>query len=74
MTRQETAKKEIGEKFEELKKNEPEEPEDTGTPLSAAKIPETVGKGPEYYCHANLPDEVWLKRVTAYRSFIDLKF
>ena len=57
-----------------LPKDETEEPEDTETPLSAAKIPETVGKGPEYYCHATLPDEVWLKRVTAYRSFVDLKF
>ena len=57
-----------------LPKDEPQEPEDTGTPLSAAKIPETVGKGPECYCHATLPDEVWLKRVTACRSFVDLKF
>ena len=57
-----------------LPKDEPQEPQDTGTPLSAAKIPETLGKGSECYCHATLPDEVWLKRVTAYRSFVDLKF
>ena len=55
---------------------EPEttEPEDAGTPLSAAQIPETLGKGGQCYRHATLPNETWLKRLTAYRPFIDLKF
>ena len=57
-----------------LPEPEPPEPEDAGTPLSAAQIPETVGKSGQCYCHATLPDEIWLKRVTAYRSFVDLKF
>ena len=55
---------------------EPEspEPEDTGSPLSAAQIPETVGKGAQCYRHATLPNEVWLKRMTAFQSFVNLKF
>ena len=56
-----------------LPKDEPEEPEDAGSPLSAAQIPETVGKSGQCYCHSTLPHEIWLKRLTAYRPFIDLK-
>lgn len=51
-----------------------QEPKEEGTPLSAAQIPETLGKGRLCYCHSTLPNEVWLKELTAYRSFIDLKF
>ena len=57
-----------------LPKDEPEEPEDTGSPLSAAQIPETVGKSGQCYCHATLPNEVWLKRLSAYQSLVNLKF
>ena len=57
-----------------LPKDEPEEPEDTPPPLSAAQIPETLGKSGQCYCHSTLPNEPWLKRMTAYQSFVDLKF
>ena len=57
-----------------LPEPEPPEPENAGTPLSAAQIPETVGKSGQCYCHATLPNETWLKRLTAYRPFIDLNF
>ena len=57
-----------------LPEPEPPEPEDAGSPLSAAQIPETVGKSGQCYCHSTLPNEVWLKRLTAFQSFVNLKF
>lgn len=57
-----------------LPESEAPEPEESGTPLSAAQIPETVGESGLCYRHATLPNEAWLKSLTAYHSFIDLKF
>ena len=57
-----------------LPEAESPEPEDTGSPPSAAQIPETVGKSGQCYLHATLPNEVWLKRMTAFQSFADLTF
>lgn len=51
----------VGSELPTLAELEPPEPEDMKPPLSAAQIPETVGKA---YCHATLSNEVWLKRVT----------
>lgn len=56
-----------------LPEPEPPEPENAGTPLSAAQIPETVGKSGQCYCHSTLPNEGWLKRLTGYLSFVELK-
>lgn len=45
-----------------------EEETDTGTPLSASKIPETVGKGSAYYKRAAVPNIPWLKALSGFLS------
>ena len=50
------------------------EPEDTGSPISASKIPETVGKGNEYYCCASLSDNPWLRGIASCQPFSQLRF
>ena len=47
---------------------------DTGKPISASKMPSTSGRGNECYSRAALPDIPWLKNLTAYHSFSELKF
>ena len=51
---------------------EQEEEMDFGTPLSASKTPETVGKGSECYKRATLPNLPWLKAITSFVSFSNL--
>ena len=46
--------------------------EDFQAPLSASKVPETVGKGNEFYCHADLSDIPWLREIAAPKSFSDI--
>ena len=43
----------------------PEEPEDTGSPLSASQVPETIGKGSDFYCQASLSDSPWLRGIAS---------
>ena len=64
--------------FEDLFKDlaplpEPElSDEDFRAPLSASKVPETVGKGNEFYCHADLSGISWLKEIAAPKSFSEI--
>ena len=53
----------------------PEEPwHDTGSPISASKMPTSTGAGSECYNRATLPNIAWLKDIVSYRSFADLGF
>ena len=52
---------------------EPELPDDDfGVPLSASEVPETVGKGNIFYCHADLSDLPWLRDIASYKPFSEL--
>lgn len=53
---------------------EKEKEPDVGTPLSASKIPETVGNGNECYNRAALPNLPFLKAITGFVSFCNLHF
>ena len=46
--------------------------DDTGSFISAAKMPLSAGTGTEYYRKTALPDTPWLKDIVRYRSFTDL--
>ena len=50
------------------------EPEfvDTGAPLSASKVPLTVGSGTEFYNSVTLPNLKWLRGMTACQSPVDI--
>lgn len=47
---------------------------DTGSPISASKMPATSGSGLEYYNRSSLPNIPWLKNIVSCRPFADLKF
>lgn len=49
------------------------EPVTSENAISASKIPQTVGKGHEYYCRASLPNLPWLNNITAYLPSSELK-
>ena len=58
--------------FEDLSKGlapfpNPEPTDDPGTPLSASQVPETVGKGSEFYCHASISDVPWLRNIASFK-------
>ena len=53
--------------------DEPSEPVASENAISASKIPQTVGKGHEYYCRASLPNRQWLKDITDYLPSSALK-
>ena len=46
---------------------------DNGTPLSSSKMPMTAGTGTEFYNKSTLPNIPWLKAITGYCSFADMK-
>ena len=63
----------LPETVEEDSKAEVDFPEDPfGPPISAAKMPLSVGKGNACYCRATVPNSSWLKQITGYKSFADL--
>ena len=47
---------------------------DTGSPISASRMPKTAGSGSECYNRAAIPNLPWLKDVVACRPFSDLNF
>ena len=47
---------------------------DTGKPISAARMPSTVGKGNECYSRATLPNVSWLRNITGYQPVSSLTF
>ena len=47
---------------------------DIETPISASRIPTTVGSGTECYNRASIPNLTWLKDIFTYRSFTDLEY
>lgn len=47
---------------------------DTGTPISASKMPMTAGNGTECYNRASISNLSWLKDIFSYCSFTDLHF
>ena len=53
--------------------NKPDEEADAGVPLSASKVPETVGKGNECYKRATDPNIPWLKAITSILPFSRLR-
>lgn len=46
---------------------------DTGKPISASKMPRSAGTGTEFYHRSSLPDNPWIKEMTGYCSFTDLR-
>ena len=61
--------------FEDPDPLPPPEPEfvDTGSPISASKMPLTVGSGSEFYNSAYMPNLTWLRGMTAFQSLADIK-
>ena len=51
------------------------EPEyvDNGSPISAAKMPFSVGSGNEFYNSAYMPNISWLRGISAFQSFADIR-
>ena len=47
---------------------------DTGSPISASRMPKTEGKGSECYNRATIPNLPWLRDMLACRSISDLNF
>ena len=43
-------------------------------PMSASSVPETVGKGSEYYCNVSLSDIPWLRDIAADNTLDDIRF
>ena len=63
--------------FEDLLKGlapfpEPEPADDFGTPMSASKVPETVGTGSEFYCHADVSNVPWLRDLVSCKHVSEL--
>ena len=52
---------------------EKEEEADSGIPLSSSKVPEREGRGNECYKRAVLPNLPWLKALTGFVSFCNLR-
>ena len=46
---------------------------DNGSPISASKMPVSVGSGNEYYNSSFMPNIAWLRGVTALQSFADIR-